>query len=359
MRDSMTGASERRVIIATDDRDLAGNAVMILKSSGFLVEIASSPEEALPAAERLPARAVLIDIPPGTDRWADLLRDLKKACPETVCIMVAGFAEVPVAVESLAVGACDYIRKPIHPEDLLRVLGRCLERENRIRESAEFVDLVLRHAREPLRKMRAFADILSHKPEIDGAGRDYAGRIEKSACRLSRLADDVAQYMNVNRSAISPRRVDLGKTVKDVLAELESQVSQVQARVVVERLPQIEADPFLMGRLFFHLVRNSLWSQAADAMLKVYLNSQRMDDGVWEITLEDNGTELDRLRAERTFLPFEWTRRSGGYDGSGLDLAICEKIVCLHGGRITAESVSPKGARFAVVLPEKKPKRAL
>ncbi|MBI5427714.1 MAG: response regulator [Nitrospinae bacterium] len=348
-----------RILVVTDDRDLAGDVVMNLRSRGFLVQTTASPEEALLAAKGFSARVALIDIQPGTGEGIGFLRALKKACPDMLCILIAGFAEIQVAVEFLAMGACDYIRKPVHPQELSRVVNRCLDREKHVRESEGFVDLALRNARDPLRKMRAFADILSHKLEADPAGRDYAGRIEKSARRLDRLVDDLAQYICVGRSSISLGRVDLGKTVKGALADLEPQISQVQAKVIVERLPQIEADPFLMGRLFFHLVRNSLASRAADATPDVYLHSQRMKDDVWEITLEDNGAGFDQACAERIFLPFERPCGSGGYDGSGLDLAICKRIVRLHGGRIAAESVPPKGARFVIVLPEKAPKRAL
>ena len=156
--------------------------------------------------------------------------------------------------------------------------------------------------------------------------------------------------------------INLAEVAREVVSDLEVHIERTGGRVDVGDLPTIEADPMQMRQLFQNLIGNGLkfHRQGAAPVVKVSGTHngavQRpaeasLADAVCQITVEDNGIGLDEKYLDRIFVPFQRLHTRSEYEGTGMGLAICRKIVERHRGSITAESRPGQGAKFIATLP--------
>ncbi|HEX2640569.1 MAG TPA: ATP-binding protein, partial [Pyrinomonadaceae bacterium] len=156
-------------------------------------------------------------------------------------------------------------------------------------------------------------------------------------------------------------KTDLDSIANDVIDDLEVRLQQTGGRVDVLELPTIEADPLQMRQLLQNLIGNALKFHRGGVapIIKVsgHLNTEgkknRRSNGLCEIRVEDNGIGFDEKYLDRIFTPFQRLHGRGEYEGTGIGLAVCRKIVERHGGTLTATSRSGEGSTFIVTLPTK------
>ena len=150
-------------------------------------------------------------------------------------------------------------------------------------------------------------------------------------------------------------QIELGSLVREAAHVFETLVNEWNCRIEIEDLPAIEADGTQMLQLFQHLIGNALKYRGSDTLnIRVY--GKNSGNGTCEIYVEDNGIGFDQQFAELIFRPFQRLHGRGKYDGIGMGLAICRKIVERHGGTIRVESEQGKGSTFIVQLPVKQPR---
>ncbi len=156
--------------------------------------------------------------------------------------------------------------------------------------------------------------------------------------------------------AAKARPVNLGKLARRVIGELDERIRASAARVEIGVLPTIEAIPRQMHTMLHHLIDNALKFRRLDQPPRVRLRASfpkregRRTAKVFELHVEDNGIGFDRKLAPKLFQPFQ-RLHCGGYEGNGMGLAICRKIVEQHGGRIRATSSPNGGTHLRVILP--------
>ena len=234
-----------------------------------------------------------------------------------------------------------------------------LERSNR--ELQDFAFVASHDLQEPLRKIQAFGDRLKtkHGPALNEEARDYLERMQNAARRMHTLINDLLAYSRVTTNAKPFIETDLGMIARDVLGDLEARVQQTGGRVELSELPTIQADPLQMRQLFQNLIGNALKFHRNDAnpIIKVSgdtgPHSKTGPNGRCRITVEDNGIGFDEKYLDRIFTPFQRLHGRGEYEGTGIGLAVCRKIVERHGGTLTAISRPGEGATFVVTLPIK------
>jgi len=284
--------------------------------------------------------------------------------------VVALFAKVQLSEATLGALAsvADTIAQGIErkrAEENLRAYAARLNQSNR--ELQDFAYVASHDLQEPLRKVRAFGDRLKAKyAEVLGEqGRDYLERMEGAATRMQDLIDDLLTLSRVTTQAQPFTLVDLNEVARDVLSDLEARIDQVGGRVEVSGLPTVEADRPQMRQLLQNLIGNALkFHQEEEApVVKVYggpvqnrkeeLNGGHAGDRAYQILVEDNGIGFDEKHLERVFVPFQRLHSRVAYEGTGMGLAICRKVVERHGGNITAKSTPGRGATFMVTLPVK------
>jgi light-regulated signal transduction histidine kinase (bacteriophytochrome) len=180
-----------------------------------------------------------------------------------------------------------------------------------------------------------------------------------AADRMRALIDDLLTYSRVARKARNFVRVDLAKIATEVVADLDGRLHLAGGRVEIGPLPTLEADKTQMRQLLQNLIANALKFRKPEEPPVVQIDS-RLDGAStaspsWEIQVRDNGIGFDNQYRDRIFNLFERLHGRGEYEGTGMGLAICRRVVERHGGSIAAEGELGRGAVFKICLPAHQP----
>lgn len=233
-------------------------------------------------------------------------------------------------------------------EELKALTGRL---ENSNRELEQFAFIASHDLQEPLRKIQAFGDRLGTKcsDTLDEQGKDFLARMQNAAKRMAELIRDLLKYSRVATRPEPLETVDLREAVMDVVSDLEPKIERLRANVEVFDLPAIKAEKSQMRQLFQNLIVNALKFHGEEQP-RIKIHSQCTDHDC-RILVEDNGIGFDETFLDRIFAPFQRLHGRSAYEGTGMGLAICRKIVERYGGSITAKSKPGKGSTFIIWLP--------
>jgi PAS domain S-box-containing protein len=230
-------------------------------------------------------------------------------------------------------------------------------------ELEQFAFVASHDLQEPLRKIQAFGDRLKVKcqpieaPDI----QDYLGRMQGAAARMRNLINDLLAFSRVIRSSEPFVQVDLGAVTTEVLGDLEVRLEKSGAKIELEKLPTIDADAMQMRQLMLNLLSNALKFQPAGSLplIKISASTFTPLSGLpqCEIRVQDNGIGFDEKYLEKIFAVFQRLHGRTEFEGTGVGLAVCRRIVDRHFGTITAKSQPGKGATFIVTLPVKQAAR--
>jgi signal transduction histidine kinase len=228
-----------------------------------------------------------------------------------------------------------------------------LERSNR--ELQDFAFVASHDLQEPLRKIQAFGDRLKtvQGPKFDDQGRDYLERMQNAAGRMHTLINDLLTYSRVTTKAQPFVKTDLNEVVNSVMSDLEIRIQQSGGHVEIESLPTIDADELQMRQLFQNLIANGLKFHRESVPPVVKISSSDTGNGTVSITVADNGIGFDEKYLDRIFTPFQRLHGRSEYEGTGIGLAVCRKIVERHGGSLIAKSEPGKGSAFIFTLPKR------
>jgi PAS domain S-box-containing protein len=242
-------------------------------------------------------------------------------------------------------------------EAMVRERTTELERSNRALQ--EFAVVASHDLQEPLRKIQAFGDRLSDRfgNALTDAGKDYIQRMLSASGRMRVLIDDLLAFSRVTTKARPFEQVDLNRVAQDVVGDLEIRLRQTQGRIEIAPLPSLFADPMQMRQLFQNLFANALKFHRPDQPPLVQVKAEMIHDPepAWRITVSDNGIGFEEKYLPRIFEVFQRLHSRDEYEGTGIGLAICRKIVERHGGQITARSQPNTGSTFEIVLPIRQP----
>lgn len=232
-----------------------------------------------------------------------------------------------------------------------------LQRSNQ--ELQDFAYVASHDLQEPLRKIQAFGNLLQAEyADQLGDGRDYLDRMRNAAKRMSALIEDILSFSRVTTKARGFSPVNLNEVVGEVISDLETRIDETHATIQIERLPTIDADAMQIRQLMQNLIANALKFHKKDVEPVIKVNaridiSQNNHDKFCRLEVEDNGVGFEEKYLDRIFAVFQRLHSRDSYEGTGIGLAVCRKIVERHGGTITARSQPGKGATFIVTLPVK------
>lgn len=220
-------------------------------------------------------------------------------------------------------------------------------------ELQEFAFVASHDLQEPLRKIVAFGRQLqdSAAGSLDSQSHEALSRIIGAATRMSRLIEGVLDLSRVATQAGAFEAINIRVPVMDALQDLDGRIQETGAAIDVGELPVVEADRLQMKRLFTNLLSNALKFACSDTAPHIRITSEGPTDGLYRISVIDNGIGFDQRYAEKVFTPFQRLHGPLKYEGSGMGLAICRKIVSRHGGNITAMSKPGEGSKFTISLP--------
>lgn len=217
----------------------------------------------------------------------------------------------------------------------------------------EFAYLASHDLQEPLRKIISFADRLqTMKYSEDEKALDYLHRIEKSAERMKNYIQDLLEYSRIATQPKHHEKRSLQEMCEHVLDDLSVQMKTANATIYIHDLPALEVDPVQFPKVFQNLISNAIKYHRKDTAPIVNISSVYIKEAnKWNIEVADNGIGIDEAHFKRIFKPFERLHGRSAYEGSGIGLSICEKIVHRHNGDITVHSNNQNGTTFVVTLP--------
>ncbi|MBH8552815.1 PAS domain-containing protein [Nostocaceae cyanobacterium CENA357] len=228
-------------------------------------------------------------------------------------------------------------------------------------ELQQFAFIASHDLQEPLRKIKTFSERLQTicGDSLNEQGHDYLKRMQNAALRMQNLIEDLLKLSRVSTRKQPFVLVNLTQVVQEVLSDLEVRIQHSGGCVEVGELPMIKADPLQMRQLLQNLIGNALkfHRPQVSPIVKIhsqFLNTQSdqssVDSEICQIVVEDNGIGFDEKYIDRIFNIFQRLHGRKEYEGTGMGLAICRKIVERHHGQITAQSKPGQGAKFIVTL---------
>lgn len=241
-------------------------------------------------------------------------------------------------------------------QESLQEYATKLEQSNKELENFAFV--ASHDLQEPLRKVQAFGERIQKKLEgkLDAQSEDFFNRMMDAAERMQAMIDALLNLSRISTRGQSFEPVDLNAAIGDAVADLEERIKETSGQVIIESMPSVNADPNQMRQLFLNLINNALKYHKPDEppIVKVWAAGAPGENGIktgFRIFVEDNGIGFDERFSDQIFLPFHRLVGRSQYEGTGIGLAICQKIVERHGGQITVNSEPGRGSLFSVIFP--------
>lgn len=277
---------------------------------------------------------------PGPPLFMGIIRDISE--------QVQTQAELTRAHQALAERAAELERRV---EERTRHLAEVNA------ELEAFAYSVSHDLRAPLRAMDGFSRILLEEVGEGGTAevRGAADRIHDGARRMGQLIDDLLDFSRLGRTELRKRRVDTAGVVADVLAEVRSDHDGRAVDVVVRDLPWCDADPVLLRQVFTNLIDNGFKFTRGREDARIEVGSRLGEGGRVVYFVGDNGVGFDMAYADKIFGVFQRLHRREEFEGTGVGLAIVQRIVHRHGGRIWVEAEPDRGATFSFTIGEESP----
>jgi light-regulated signal transduction histidine kinase (bacteriophytochrome) len=227
-----------------------------------------------------------------------------------------------------------------------KVRQRTQEIESKNKELEQFAYVASHDLQEPLRTISGFVDLLKkeYKEKLDGNGPIYLNYLAQASDRMKTLIKDLLDYSRIGREK-QAMPVDCNNLVEEVLADLGKSIRESGAQINTSHLPMLRAYPTELKLLFQNLIANSIKFRHPDRPPEISVSALQ-DNGKWTFTVSDNGIGIEKQFLERIFIIFQRLHSRTQYEGSGIGLAHCKKIVEVHQGDIWAEATPGQGARF-------------
>jgi PAS domain S-box-containing protein len=240
-----------------------------------------------------------------------------------------------------------------------------LQRSNA--ELAQFAYIASHDLQEPLRKISTFSQMLEHSlGNINETSRNYLDRIKDSTSRMAKLVKDVLGYSQLGNNEEMLEMVNLQQIVEGIKTDYELMIEQKNATISCAGLPTIQAIPLQMSQLFGNLLSNSLKYASTTARPVITISaslvpqeelrhffSPPLETDYYKIEFKDNGIGFKQEYADRIFNIFQRLHGKMEFAGTGIGLAMCQKIVQNHHGKISAKGKLEQGSTFIILLPSK------
>jgi PAS domain S-box-containing protein len=232
-------------------------------------------------------------------------------------------------------------------EEALKHYATKLEQSNWDLE--QFATTASHDLQAPLRKVRLFSQMLEQHTEEEG--KAIAQRLQAAAEKMQHFVTDLLELSRINRKGRPFQTVDLSQVLARVKEDLELIIAETNATIITEQLDLVFGDQPQLEQLLLNLLSNSLKFRRPDTNPVIKVKGESLNNGFYQLTIQDNGIGFKEEYLEKIFLPFERLHGTSAFPGTGMGLAICKKIIDRHGGKITARSAEGIGSTFILLLP--------
>jgi PAS domain S-box-containing protein len=365
------GTGRPSVLWADDNADMRGYVTRLL-GGRFDVRAVPDGEAALAAARAHPPDLVLSDVMmPKLDGFG-LLRALRAdpALREIPVILLSARAGEESRVEGIEVGADDYLVKPFSARELiarvethvttsrirreaktaLRDANDALTRSNA--DLQQFAYSASHDLQEPLRMVATYSELLRREfaGQLGPNGDEYIGYMIDGALRMEQLLRDLRAYTMVSSAGQKPTDdVDADQVLEKALANLDVAIKESGASIRSTALPRVRIRDLQLELLLQNLIGNAIHYRS-DEPPRIYVAAEKREKE-WLFSVQDNGIGIDTQYQEQIFEMFKRLHSAAAHPGTGMGLAICQRIVERAGGRIWVESGLGRGSTFFFTIP--------
>jgi light-regulated signal transduction histidine kinase (bacteriophytochrome) len=230
------------------------------------------------------------------------------------------------------------------------------EKEEELRRANEdlqqFVYSASHDLQEPVRNVAIYSEIVARRYDqmLDERGRQYLGFLREGGRRLATLIRDLLAYTRADVVEGAKTRVDSAKVLHHTLSDLAEAIRESHAVVTHDPLPEVFMGEAHLQQLFQNLIANAIKYRKEDAP-RIHISALKINDG-WRFSVQDNGIGIDPQYKEKIFGVFKRLHHDERYGGTGIGLAICQRVVERYGGRIWVESEEGEGATFFFTIPQ-------
>jgi two-component system sensor histidine kinase/response regulator len=371
-------ALTERVLVVDDDPATRRLLVTILESEGYGAEQAEDAEGALSVVSRDRVDLVVLDVMLSGDlSGIDICQRLKAGSAELPVLFLTSLNDASTYRRAVEAGADDFLTKPVHRSELLlrirsllllRRMQRDLARQNEVlttqrddlvrltAQKHELMEIVIHDLKNPLAAIASNAGFLVQEGSLSNDARDCASAISRASDNMLRMLQNLLDVAREDDVGIAPHfeQVDMGAIVERTLGLMARRAADRNVALTADIKPTgvVQGDGDYMRRALENLLDNALRYTRPGGTVKVELFT--LDDQV-ELRVTDSGTGIPEAHLDRIFDKYAQLDRAidraQSRFGRGLGLTFCRLVAEAHGGTISAENVTPHGARFRLRFP--------
>lgn len=363
-------AGQETIVVVDDDHAIRLSCQKILAKAGFRVEAFENGARGLEGVAELRPALVIVDLKMPGLSGIEVIARVREICPQTIIIVITGYATIDTAVEAMKSGAYDFLPKPFSPEALRMIVNRGLERRNLLllteRSETEremlkrrFVTFVSHQLQTPLVAVHQYLDVINQLDDTQQTAAKKREWIDRCLRRTEEMQAIIRDWLTLGKleggtlSRVKVK-VDLERVVRDIFATYE-QLAAADEITLEARFPEsgsfVHGDRNCLTVLFDNLIVNAIKYNKRSGRVTV---SVELVDGEVAVSVADTGVGIPESCRPRLFQEFYRIEREGckKVSGTGLGLLISKRIVTEMGGSISVESEVDAGSTFRVRLPE-------
>ena len=363
----ITGEAGQALVLVVEDNPDMNRFVCESLASQYRVDSAFNGKEGLQKALEVRPDLILSDVMMPEMSGVELVRAIR-AHPEldsTSMILLTAKADEGLRVTLLREGAQDYVMKPFSVEELRARVGNLVtakraaealrERTTQLaaanKELEAFSYSISHDLRAPLRAVQGFANILleDYAADLPPEAQRHLGSICDGAAKMGQLIEDLLTFSRLSRQPLTKRTLSPAKLTSQVLDELKSEQENRHVEIRIADLPDCKADPVLLKQVFINLLGNALKYTRKRETASIEVGVQK-GSRPCVYFIKDNGAGFDMQYADKLFGVFQRLHNDKEFEGTGVGLAIVQRIISRHGGHIWAEAAIDHGATFYFTL---------
>lgn len=348
------------ILVADDDEGDRKNAKRALLKSGLSTSIkeVSNLDDAIHECSSQSYDCILLDNNMPGDNGLEGIARLRSEHPYLAIILITGLGDEYIASEAIKRGASDYLPKSmVEPETIRLIIEGSIENirlklkvDQQKRELEVFARVMVHDLKDPILSVTSLAGMIKDSIErgsLDKAS-SYTDRILTASDHLKSLIDDV--YLYTKSSEEQPmEKVNTQEALNKALLNLSEKISQSEAKITSDPLPEATCFEPQLVQLFQNLLSNSL-KYCENTQPKIHIGAEK-NENEWKFSVKDNGIGISEENSKKVFEPFFRAHTKRAYQGTGLGLSTCQKIVERFGGKIWCEPNSDEGTSFFFTIP--------